>query len=67
MGNITISEAKKDTLLNLINEVESELVDFLHNIEFDESVPDEVWDHLDQKSANIFSKLNNLRDSIIFS
>jgi hypothetical protein len=64
---MSISENKKDILLNLINEVESEIVDFLHQIEFDESVPDEVWDHLDQRSAKIFSKLNNLRDNIIFA
>jgi type III secretion system FlhB-like substrate exporter len=64
---ISISETKKDTLLNLINEVESEIVDFLHQIEFDESVPDEVWDHVDQQSAKIFSKLNTLKDNIIFA
>jgi type III secretion system FlhB-like substrate exporter len=67
MGKITISESKKDTLLNLINEVENELVALLHEIEFDESVPDEVWDHVDNRSAEVFSKLNNLRDNIIFS
>jgi hypothetical protein len=64
---MSISENKKDILLNLINEVESEIVDFLHQIEFDESVPDEVWDHLDQQSAKIFSKLNTLRENIIFA
>jgi hypothetical protein len=64
---MSISENKKDILLNLINEVESEIVDFLHQIEFDESVPDEVWDHLDQQSAKIFSKLNTLKENIIFA
>jgi hypothetical protein len=67
MGKITISESKKEKLLDLLNEVENELCDFIHNAENDESIPKDSWDQIDHQSANIFSKINSLRDEIIFS
>jgi hypothetical protein len=64
---ITISESKKEKLLDKINELENELCNFLHNVENDESVPDTTWDAIDQQSAKLFSILTSLKDEIIFS
>jgi ferric iron reductase protein FhuF len=64
---VSISENKKEVLLDLINQLENDLMDFLHMIEEDESIPDETFKRIDNGSTKPFSKLTALREEVYYS
>jgi hypothetical protein len=67
MGKITISDSKKEILLDLVSQAEDKFTQLVHKIEFDESVPDETWDSFDLEAAEVFSQFNRIREELLFS
>lgn len=61
---MSISESKREILLDLISQAEDKFTELVHRIEFDESVPDETWDSFDLEAAEIFSKFNEIREEL---
>lgn len=61
---MSISESKREILLDLISQAEDKFTELFHRIEFDESVPDETWDSFDLEAAEIFSKFNEIREEL---
>jgi hypothetical protein len=64
---MTISEDKKSTLLDLINQTENKLSEFIHNIENDTTVPDDAWQEIDHNAGELYHLLMQLREEIVLS
>jgi hypothetical protein len=62
-----ISEDKKCILTELVNAMEHELSDFLHNIEEDECIPLDSWLFLDNQSNKLYELIRLLQEEIYFS
>jgi hypothetical protein len=59
-------ENKKDILMDLVNKLENDLMDYLHYIEEDETISDESFKRLDKLSNQPFATLTNLRAEIYY-
>jgi hypothetical protein len=62
-----ISDNKKAILMDLVNQLENDLMDFIHSIEEDNSVPNGSFKRIDHDSNKVFSTLTLMRDEIYFT
>jgi hypothetical protein len=62
-----MTDTNKEITLDLLKQAESKLLEILHNIENDSSVPDAAWDSIDHESSEVFYLIEQIRDNIIFS
>jgi hypothetical protein len=55
----------KDIMLDLLRQAETKLLELLHNIENDSSVPDDAWMSIDHESGEVFHLIEKLRDELL--
>lgn len=63
----SISENKRQILMDIINQAENELMDLLHNVEEDKRVDDSTWKDIDERSNRLFRVITELREEVYYS
>jgi hypothetical protein len=63
----TIAEDKRDVLMDWVNQIESDLSDLYHNVEDDKTIQDDSFRSIEKQIESLYTKLNALRETIVFS
>jgi hypothetical protein len=62
-----IAEDKRDVLMDWVNQIESDLSDLYHNVEDDKTIQDDSFRSIEKQIEALYTKLNALRETIVFS
>jgi hypothetical protein len=63
----TITEVKKEILMDLINRLGSEITTLYHTIEEDINIPPDDYEAYEKQIENLYSILQEIEEEVVFS
>lgn len=63
----TITESKKDTLIDLLRQLENDIASLFHKLEEDQSIPDDKFREYEKQIEKLYYIHNQLNEEVILS